>query len=101
MYYLGVPDWILQGFHILFGLYLAYVGYYKQMNKDISMTFVVLGVLAVLYHIHISYLKYFKGMEYFMNYLKSGYVDSKYTNSGIKRQGKGSMSADIKNPRQE
>ena len=38
--------------HLAMGAFFAYVGYYKKMNKNISMALLVLGAAAAAYHGH-------------------------------------------------
>ena len=39
--------------HLVMGAFFAYVGYYKKMNKQVSMALLVLGALAAAYHGHL------------------------------------------------
>lgn len=58
-YSFGVPNEAIWGSHILMGLFFVYVGYELIMKRRLSiavaLTLVVLGALAVLYHIHLWY----------------------------------------------
>lgn len=38
------------------GLFFTYIGYYKKMNKQVATILIVLGSLAVAYHIHLAFL---------------------------------------------
>ena len=56
-YEFGVSNEVIWGSHILMGLFFVYVGYELIMNKKLpvyaSLTIVVLGALAFLYHLHL------------------------------------------------
>ena len=58
-YSFGVPGYVVWTSHILIGLYLVYVGWVlydkKKLDKYTPIVLIVLGVLAMLYHIHIWY----------------------------------------------
>ena len=61
-YSFGMPNEAIWGSHILMGLFFIYVGYELVMKRKLSiavaLTLVVLGALAVLYHIHLWYEGY-------------------------------------------
>ena len=63
-YNFGVPCYVVYSSHILMGLFFAYIGYLliegKKINKWISIALVVIGVLAIMYHSHLWYVKYKK-----------------------------------------
>ena len=58
-YHFGVSNKIIWSSHILMGLFFIYVGYELIMKQKIgvpvSLTLVVLGALASLYHAHLWY----------------------------------------------
>ena len=58
-YSFGMPNEAIWGSHILMGLFFVYVGYELIMKRKLSipiaLVVVVLGALAVLYHIHLWY----------------------------------------------
>ena len=62
-YHFNVPGWLIWTSHILMGLFFIFVGYALLINKRlppyISVTVLVLGVLALLYHAHIYYIEIF------------------------------------------
>lgn len=61
-YSFGVPGWAVWSFHIIFGIFLAYIGYQILMNpkftisRNIALLFVIIGVMAILYHSHLAYI---------------------------------------------
>lgn len=72
-YQYNVPGWVIWVVHILIGLYLIYLGWLllnrKPMGNYVAVSLFVLGVLALLYHLHIWALKNGNGgkskMEYY------------------------------------
>lgn len=60
MYHFGIPGFVIWLFHIIIGLTVATVGYQMLNNQPVpqfvAITFVVLGILAAIYHTHIWYL---------------------------------------------
>lgn len=60
VYHFGVPATLVWSSHIILGLFLLYIGYLliqgKKINKWISISLIVIGVLAVLYHSHLWYV---------------------------------------------
>lgn len=58
-YHFGVPATLVWSSHILLGLYFIYIGYLlfegKKINKYISISLIVIGILAILYHLHLWY----------------------------------------------
>jgi uncharacterized membrane protein len=61
-YHFGVPGFFIWISHILIGLLLSYVGYQlvfkNNVNHNIGLIILVIGVMAVLYHVHIWYNHY-------------------------------------------
>ena len=61
-YHFGVPGFLIWISHILIGILLSYVGYQlvfkKNVNHNIGLLILVIGVMAVLYHVHIWYYHY-------------------------------------------
>ncbi len=59
-YHFGVPAVAVWSSHIIMGLFFLYIGYLliegKRINKWISISLIVIGVLAVLYHSHLWYI---------------------------------------------
>ena len=57
MYHFGVSNELVWASHILIGIFLVYVGYQilnkKPLPQIISLTLIVTGVLAALYHLHL------------------------------------------------
>ena len=56
-YQFGVPGIAIWGGHIVMGVFFAYVG--KQLldgmvSRNIALTIMILGVLAVVYHTHLA-----------------------------------------------
>ena len=60
-YNFGVPCNAIYASHILMGIFFAYIGYLliegKKVNKWISISLIVIGILALLYHSHLFYVK--------------------------------------------
>lgn len=58
-YHFNVPCSTVWLSHILMGIFFTYIGYLliegKKVDKWISISLIVIGVLAVLYHGHIWY----------------------------------------------
>jgi hypothetical protein len=56
-YNFGIPGYVIWMTHVLIGLLLIYVGYqtlYKQpINDKISILLIVMGSLAITYHLHL------------------------------------------------
>jgi multidrug transporter EmrE-like cation transporter len=56
-----IPCSVIYSSHILMGIFFAYIGYLmiegKKIDKWISISLVVIGVLALLYHSHLWYSK--------------------------------------------
>ncbi len=67
-YHFKIPSEIIWTSHILIGLFLIYVGYsllvHKKLQPFVSITLVVLGVLALLYHAHIWFYDYSTNTKY-------------------------------------
>lgn len=76
-YHFGIPGPLIWAFHILFGIFIFYLGYQalsaKKMSKASAVLLIVLGSMAALYHVHLwlynqklspfqQYLQYF-GMD--------------------------------------
>ena len=61
-YHFGVPGFLIWISHILIGILLSYVGYQlvfkKNVNHNIGLLILVIGIIATLYHIHIWYNHY-------------------------------------------
>jgi hypothetical protein len=59
-YHFGVPAKLVWTSHVLMGLFFLYLGYLliekKPISKYISISIIILGVLAVLYHSHLYYV---------------------------------------------
>jgi hypothetical protein len=59
-YNFGVPGQVIWFTHIIIGIILAYTGYLifneEAVNKNIGLLFLILGVVATLYHAHLWYL---------------------------------------------
>lgn len=59
MYHFGIPGIFVWITHILMGIFLVYIGYKVLNNKPISqinsLVLIILGVLAILYHLHLWY----------------------------------------------
>ena len=57
-YSFGVPDWFIWIFHIIIGIGLVYIGYKslndEKLNQIESLILIIIGILAALYHTHIS-----------------------------------------------
>ena len=60
-YNYNVPCVLIWIYHILIGLFLIYLGYLvvekKNINKYVGITLFVIGVLAILYNLHLWYTK--------------------------------------------
>jgi hypothetical protein len=60
MYHFGLPGNVVWASHIIMGIFFIYVGYLliegKKINKWVSISFIVIGVLAAIYHAHLWYL---------------------------------------------
>lgn len=60
-YNFSVPCTAVWSSHILMGIFLSYIGYLliegKKVNKWLSISLIVIGILAVLYHSHLWYIK--------------------------------------------
>ena len=58
-YSFGIPGFAIWSFHIIFGFFLAYIGYMLLNKKDISqplsITLIIVGTLAIAYHAHLVY----------------------------------------------
>ena len=58
-YDFGVSAILVWSFHMSIGIFFVYVGYaillHKRMPQYISVSVIVLGVLAFLYHAHLWY----------------------------------------------
>ena len=58
-YKFGVSGVLVWSFHMIIGIFFVYVGYaiflHKRMPPYISVSVIVLGVLAFLYHTHLWY----------------------------------------------
>lgn len=59
-YHFKVPGWMIWIFHIVFGMFLTYVGYQVLNNKPvhefIALALIVIGVMAMTYHAHIWFV---------------------------------------------
>ena len=60
-YHFGVPGMAIWIGHIIMGVFFAYVG--KQLldgmvSRNIALTIMILGVLAVVYHTHLAIYNY-------------------------------------------
>ena len=57
MYHFGVSNELVWISHILIGIFLVYVGYQvlnkRPISQLVSLTLIVTGVLAALYHLHL------------------------------------------------
>lgn len=57
MYHYNVPGWLVNSTHILSGLLLIFLGYFKQQFNFtydmIGIIMIILGSMAALYHLHI------------------------------------------------
>ena len=60
-YHFGVPASLVWTIHILFGIFLLYLGYLimeqKHINKYIGVLLIALGIVMALYHLHIWYVE--------------------------------------------
>ena len=58
-YHFGVPAVAIWLTHIVLGLYFCVVGYMMlnnyKLHQAISLSFIVMGVLMMLYHAHLWY----------------------------------------------
>lgn len=67
-YDFGVSGILVWSFHMLIGIFFIYVGYAILLNKRmppyISVSVIVLGVLAFLYHAHLWYNSRQKSLKY-------------------------------------
>ncbi len=56
-YHYGLPGPVIWGMHIVFGLFLAYIGYASlkniKMPDYVYIGIIVIGINAMLYHTHI------------------------------------------------
>ena len=65
-YHFNVPGNVIWITHIVSGLLLIYVGYTNLscectcVNKKVSLTLIVMGAVACLYHAHLLYNNYTK-----------------------------------------
>ncbi len=55
-YHFGIPSNVVFIGHIVLGILLAYIGYYRKMDRNVSMLLVVLGVMAAAYHGHLYFI---------------------------------------------
>jgi hypothetical protein len=59
-YNFGVSGILVWNFHMLMGIFFVYIGYVILLNKClppyISVSIIVLGVLAFFYHAHLWYM---------------------------------------------
>ena len=59
-YDFGVSGVLIWSFHMIIGIFFVYVGYavllHKRLPPYISVSVIVLGVLAFLYHAHLWYI---------------------------------------------
>ena len=65
-YQFGVPGIAIWGGHIVMGVFFAYVG--KQLldgmvSRNIALTIMILGVLAVVYHVHLAIYNLYIGKD--------------------------------------
>ena len=60
VYSFGVSGNMIWLAHICIGLFLAYLGYniynQQEINGNVGVALVVLGVMAMFYHLHLWYL---------------------------------------------
>ena len=67
-YHFGVPGFLIWISHILIGILLSYVGYQlvfkKNVNHNIGLLILVIGIIAILYHVHIWYNHYGDGDDH-------------------------------------
>ncbi len=58
-YHFGVPAIAIWSTHIILGIYFCIVGYMMLNNMKlpqiVSLSFIVMGVLMMLYHAHLWY----------------------------------------------
>ncbi len=73
-YHFGIPEYVIYISHIVFGAFFVYVGYYKKMNKQIATGLLILGALAIAYHMHLFLIvkSHFGGYELFSQNKKDG-----------------------------
>jgi len=58
-YAFGLPNWLVQIIHVFNGIILIFVGCkVLDINKLVSMYFIVSGSLAALYHAHLMFIKH-------------------------------------------
>ena len=57
-YSFDTPGWFIWIFHIIIGIFLFYVGDKmldgSSLDKPFAVALIILGVLAALYHLHLS-----------------------------------------------
>lgn len=67
MYHFGVSGIVIWSSHILMGSFFAYVGYLtlnkKEIPQIVSLALIVLGVLGLLYHLHLMVYKSHRKIE--------------------------------------
>lgn len=72
-YHFGIPGPLIWAFHILFGIFIFYLGYQaittKKISKASSAVLIILGSMAVLYHVHLWL--YNQKMSPFQQYLQN------------------------------
>ena len=58
-YHFNVPCSAVWASHIIMGIFFTYIGYLliegKKVNRWLSISLIVIGVLAALYHTHLWY----------------------------------------------
>lgn len=59
-YHFGISGQFIWGFHILMGLYFAFIGYKMLNNQKITqfeaLYIMFIGILASLYHAHLWFI---------------------------------------------
>jgi len=67
MYHFGVSGIVIWLSHILMGSFFAYVGYLtlnkKEIPQIVSLVLIILGVLGLLYHLHLWVYKSHRNIE--------------------------------------
>ena len=58
---LGIPDYVIQLGHLAIGVFIAYIGYKKMMNKNIAKILLLIGIATIASQGYKLYLENIEG----------------------------------------
>jgi hypothetical protein len=81
-YSYGIPGYVIWSHHILFGLFLIYLGYTKKITDNIGKLLILIGVIMMIYHLHLMIKNrredfvYGSSMYHGSEFLHTSYLDN-------------------------